>query len=79
MNARKDVMPVAPSALDLVFTYRCPHCGKKNHLVSPLQPEMVACGACSQPFPILPVDGRTVHYIHIMLNNGKAAVDQDFI
>lgn len=79
MNAPKNVAPVAPSAMGLLFTYRCPNCGKKNDLVSPIQPGMVACNACAQPFPILPVDGRTIHFIHIMLNNGKAAVDQDFI
>lgn len=73
------VTPVGPCSLDLVFSYRCPHCGKKNHLISPMQPEMVSCGSCSQAFPVLPVDDRTIHFIQIMLNNGRAAVDQDFV
>lgn len=76
---KKDVAPVAPSAMNLVFIYRCPHCGKKNHLVSPLQAAQVMCGVCAQPFPVLPVDERTVHFIHLMLNHGRAAVDQDFV
>lgn len=75
----KIVSPVAPSGLDLVFYYRCPHCSKKTPLISPMQPGMVACAACAQTFPVLPVDDRTIHFIQIMLNNGRAAVDQDFV
>lgn len=73
------VTPVAPTGMDLVFTYRCPYCGKKNHLVSPLQPETVVCSTCTKSFPVLPVDDRSIHFIHIMLNSGRAAVDQDFV
>lgn len=76
---KKPVSPVAPSGLELVFSYRCPHCGKKTPINAPMQPGMVECNACAQAFPVLPVDDRTILFIQIMLNNGRAAVDQDFV
>ena len=39
---------------------------------------MAQCDACGRPFPIVPVDERSVQYIKLMLNNGRAAVDPDF-
>ena len=47
-------------------------------LLSPTQPAMAQCDACGRPFPIVPVDERSVQYIKLMLNNGRAAVDPDF-
>ena len=38
----------------------------------------VTCGACRNSFPIVPVDERTVQYVHVMLGDGKAAVNPNF-
>ncbi len=73
------VDPVAPMGMDVIFTYTCPHCDGKNYLVSPLKPDLIRCNGCRQPFPIIPVDERTIHYLYLMLNNGCAAVDPDFV
>ena len=70
--------PILPESMELVFYYRCPACGYRNPLISPTQPTMTRCGACGQPFPVIPVDERSVHYVKIMLANGRAAVDPDF-
>ena len=34
---------------------------------------MTRCESCGEPFPVMPVDERTVHYVKIMLANGRAA------
>ncbi len=73
------VAPVAPTGLEILFIYKCPHCGRKMPLISPTQPTMTQCDSCSLPFPLVPVDERTVHYIKLMLAQGRAAVDPDFI
>ncbi len=77
-RSMRPVNPVAPCGLELLFFYACPFCGRKVALLSPTQPALAECDACGKPFPILPVDARSVHYIKLMLANGRAAVDADF-
>jgi DNA-directed RNA polymerase subunit RPC12/RpoP len=79
MVDQRPVQPVAPSGMELIFMYRCPHCGRKAALIAPMQPAMVQCDACQTPFPVVPVDERTVKYIKLMLAEGRAAVDPDFV
>ena len=57
----------------------CPHCGQPNYVPEPVQPESCRCGRCAQTFPIIPVDRRTLQYLRIMFDNGRAAADIDFI
>lgn len=76
---QRPVTPVQPTGMELIFLYRCPHCGRKTALISPTQPAMAQCDACNMPFPLVPVDERTVHFIKLMLADGRAAVDPDFI
>lgn len=40
---------------------------------------MVRCPGCGQPFPIIPVDEHGLQYVRIMLADGKAAADPDFL
>ncbi len=75
----KPLQPVMPDGMELLFFYPCPHCKKHVPLVSPTHPAMVTCDGCQQSFPIMPVDERSLHYVRIMLADGKAAVDPDFI
>ncbi len=74
----RPLQPVAPDGMELLFFYACPHCAKHVPLVSPTQPAMVTCDGCDESFPIMPVDERSLHYVRIMLCNGKAAIDPDF-
>ena len=69
----RPVQPVPPESMELVFFYRCPGCGRRNPLIAPTQPSMTRCESCGEPFPVMPVDERTVHYVKIMLANGRAA------
>ena len=78
MQGKKRLRPVAPDGMEMLFFYPCPHCKRHMPLLSPTQPAMVQCDNCQQGFPIMPVDERSLHYIRIMLANGKAAVDPDF-
>ena len=74
----RPVQPVPPESMELVFFYRCPGCGRRNPLIAPTQPSMTRCESCGEPFPVMPVDERTVHYVKIMLANGRAAVDPEY-
>lgn len=78
-STHRPVQPVAPSGMDMLFYYLCPYCGQRMALLAPTQPAQVYCEACGQPFPILPVDDRTVRFLKIMLDNGRAATDPDFV
>ena len=71
--------PVQPSGMEMVFFYECPHCHNQVALLSPIQPALARCDMCRKTFPIVPVDPHTVQYIHLMLDNGKAAADGDFL
>jgi len=71
--------PVRPESMEIMFYYRCPHCRHQVAVLSPFHPSMTQCDACGKTFPIMPVDERSVSYIKIMLANGRAAVDPDFL
>ncbi len=79
VEKRKPVTPVRPTGLELVFMYACPFCQRQAPLVSPTKPAMAQCEACQGHFPIVPVDERTVQFIKIVLANGKAGIDPDFL
>lgn len=76
---KRPVQPVLPTGMELIFLYRCPHCGRKTALIAPTQPSMAQCDMCGIPFPLVPIDERTVRFIKIMLADGRAAVDPDFV
>jgi hypothetical protein len=40
---------------------------------------MVACDVCRQSFPIVPVDEYSIQFIKLMLANGQAAIDPDYM
>lgn len=74
----RPVQPVPPESMELVFFLSLPR------LWAP-QPSDCADAAFHDPlrvlrgpFPVMPVDERTVHYVKIMLANGRAALDPDF-
>lgn len=78
MGAKANLRPSPPDGMEMIFFYACPHCGRHVPVVSPTQPAMVQCDACQESFPIIPVDERSLHYVRLMLANGKAALDPDF-
>jgi ribosomal protein S27E len=75
----KTINPVKPSALELVFMYRCPHCDNENTLLAPTRPGLVRCNVCRRDFAIIPVEERTISFIKLILANGTSAIDQDFM
>ena len=79
MTNARPVQPVKPSGMELIFVYACPFCRRELPLVSPSQPAMISCDACGRKFPIVPIDQRSVHYVKIMLGNGAAAIDPDYM
>lgn len=78
MATKASVRPAAPEGMEMIFFYSCSYCGRHVPVVSPTQPAMVQCDACQEYFPIMPVDERSLHYVRLMLANGKAALDPDF-
>ena len=79
MPDKRLLMPVKPEGLEIVLYYPCPSCGRKIPLLAPLQAAMAACDQCSAQFPVVPADTRSVEFIKTMLNQGKAAIDPDFV
>ena len=78
-DAAKPLRPVKPVSLEVVFCYPCPHCQRQVPLIGPTQPTMAQCDACGKPFPIVPADSRSIQFIKIMLANGGAGIDPDFL
>ena len=39
----------------------------------------MCCDGCGKQFPIIPVDEHGLHYVRIMLANGKAAANPDYL
>ena len=76
-GSQKPLEPVAPDGMELLFFYRCPHCLRHVPLVNPVEPRNVRCDGCGKQFPIIPVDEHGLHYVRIMLANGKAAANPD--
>ena len=79
MLGRKPVEPAKPEGVELIFFYTCPYCGRKNPLLGSGRPSVAQCDACSNSFPVLPVDERTLSFVKLILANGKAAIDPDFM
>lgn len=75
----RPISPVAPDGMEILFFYKCPRCGKHVACASPTEPRLLACDACRMTFPIIPIDEHGLHYVRIMLAQGKAAADPDFL
>ena len=79
MSSARPQKPVGPSGMELIFFYPCPHCGVQVPLPAPTQAAMVRCASCVKHFPIMPVDERGIRFVRIMLAEGRAALDPDFV
>ncbi|MDR1125254.1 MAG: hypothetical protein LBM64_04220 [Deltaproteobacteria bacterium] len=75
----KPVKPVKPVDIELVFVYACPFCKRELTMIAPTMAAMVQCDVCGKHFPVVPVEERTVSFIRLILNNGAAAVDIDYM
>lgn len=78
-NPARPLTPVAPDGMEIIFFYKCPKCSKHVPIAAPTEPRMLSCDGCGFQFPIIPIDERSLHYMRIMLANGKAAADADFL
>jgi len=79
MTEKKPLLPVKPVGMEVVLFYPCPHCGRRVPLVAPLQASMAQCDSCSKQFPVVPADQRSIQFIKVMLDEGKAAINPDYI
>ena len=71
--------PVKPIGMELVFFYPCPFCHRELPQVAQVQAAMLTCDVCRQKFPIVPIDESTVQFIKLMLADGPAAIDPDYL
>jgi hypothetical protein len=78
-NNVRPLDPVKPSDMELLFIYVCPFCSCRLNLLAPTVAAIVQCGACGEKFPIVPVESNTVNFVRIMLENGMAAIDADYM
>ncbi len=79
MDKQKPLLPVKPSGMEILFYYTCPHCGRKVPLVAPLQPAMAQCDSCSNKFPVVPADQKSIRFLKTVLDNGRAGINPDFL
>lgn len=77
--ARPPASPVKPARMELVFFYTCPYCQRELPLLATTQPAMITCDVCRQSFPIVPIDEYSVHFVKLMLADGPAAIDPDYM
>ena len=75
----KPVSPVKPKSVELVFVYQCPYCRRELTMIAPTVAAIVQCDVCGKQFPVVPVEERSVAYVKIMLGNGAAAIDSDYM
>lgn len=78
-NKGRPLEPAHPDGMEILFFYKCPRCGRHAAVPSPTEPRMVACEGCRTSFPIIPIDERGLQYARIILADGKAAGDPDFL
>jgi len=79
MSPGRPQKPVGPSGMEMFFFYPCPYCAHQVSLLAPTRATMARCDACSRRFPIMPVDERGIRFVRIMLAEGRAALDPDFV
>lgn len=78
-GSSKPIEPVKPVSMEIIFIYVCPTCGNQMPLVAPTMPAEARCDRCRQYFPVVPIDRHTHRFLKLMLNNGHAAIDPDFL
>ncbi len=78
-SAKKPMTPVKPVGVELIYLYPCPACHREVPVIAPTKPAMAQCDVCRAKFPIVPIDERAMRFVKIMLGNGKAAIDPDFL
>ena len=76
---QKFLLPVKPNGLEIVFFYPCPFCGRNVPLVAPTEPSTGQCDSCSKHFPLVPVDEKTILFLKMILDNGRSAIDPDYL
>ncbi|MFV0423296.1 hypothetical protein [Oleidesulfovibrio sp.] len=78
-ESNKPLAPVKPIALELLLFYPCPFCDHKMPMLNPVKPTVARCDSCLNAFPVVPVDARTLSFLKVMLDNGRASIDPDFM
>jgi len=79
MSEGKTFGPVKPIGMEIVFYYQCPYCYRKVPLIAPVEPSVGQCDACGEQFSVAPADEKNIRYIKTILDNGRAAIDPNFV
>ncbi|MBQ7738444.1 MAG: hypothetical protein IJT59_02155 [Desulfovibrionaceae bacterium] len=78
-KSHEPIVPVAPEGMEIIFFYPCPACGRHVPRANPIEVTLAVCDNCGKSFPIIPVDEYSLQYIRIILANGRATADLDFM
>lgn len=76
---KKIYPPVPPTRMEIILIYNCPNCKAPVPVLAPTSPIKVICNNCSTEYPVLPADAKTIQYINLMLANGSALVNPNFL
>ena len=76
---RKFLTPVKPTGFEIIFLYPCPFCVRNVPLLAPTEPSMGQCDVCQKQFPLVPVDEKPIMFMKTILDNGRAAIDPDYL
>lgn len=76
---KRPVQPVPPVAMEMIFFYTCPQCGRHAAVGNPTEAKLIPCDSCGLRFPIIPVEEHYLHFMRIMTGAGRAAADPDFL
>ncbi|MDD6089035.1 MAG: hypothetical protein PUB69_06980 [Desulfovibrionaceae bacterium] len=73
-----DSSPVSPSGMQVMLRYICPRCGQGCFIPAPLRETELHC-RCGQIFTAAPVDEYSMAFMEILLDDGRAAVKQEYL
>ncbi len=79
MKTQKPLEPVKPEGMEIILYYPCPFCERRVPIIAPIEPIMVRCDACGRQFPVAPADDKSIRFIKVILDFGRAAISPDFI
>lgn len=79
MKQKKPLLPVKPIGMEILYYYPCPFCERKVPLIAPLQPAMAQCDSCSNQFPVVPADQKSIRFLKTVLDSGRAGINADFV
>ncbi len=75
----KPIDPVKPVGMDIILYYPCPFCKNKVPIIAPVQPSLGYCDRCHREFPLVPADEKSINFLKLIFDDGRAIIDSTFI